>query len=118
MDIAKNTFGSRTQWERNAASFGRAVDLSDLFTLNAIPNADSQIPFKSITHTATSVMITWQSQPGLAYRVQWKNQLSDGVWQTITPDITGTGAMLIWIDDGRKTGSVPSAERFYRITLP
>ena len=95
-----------------------AVDLSDLFTLNAIPNADSQIPFKSITHTATSATITWQSQPGLAYRVQWKNQLSDFVWQSITPDKTGTGAILTWTDDGTQTGSVPSAERFYRITLP
>ena len=97
-----------------------AMDLSDLFVLNAIPNADAQIPIKSVTHTATTatITITWQSQSGLAYRVQWKNNLTDATWLSITPDITGTGGILSWTDNGSQTGTVPSVQRYYRVTIP
>ena len=95
-----------------------AIDLSDLFVLNAIPNADSQIAVTSVTHTSTTATITWQSQPGLAYRVQWKGDLVGATWQSITPDKTGTGNLLSWTDDGTQTGTVPSIQRFYRVIIP
>jgi hypothetical protein len=92
-----------------------ALDLSDLFILNAIPNADSQIPI-DIAHTSTTATITCQSQQGLTYRVQWKNNLPD-VWQTLTPDKAGTGGVLSWTDDGSQTGGFLS-QRFYRVVIP
>ncbi len=95
-----------------------AIDLSDLFVLNAIPNADSQIVVTSVTQTPTTVTITWQSQPGLAYRVQWKDNLIGATWQSITPDKTGTGGILSWTDDGTQTGTVPSIQRFYHVIIP
>jgi hypothetical protein len=94
-----------------------ALDLSDLFVLNDIPNADSQITIQQITYTPGTCTIKWQSQSGLAYRVQWKNSLSD-TWQSITPDKTGTGLILSWADDGTQTGSAPSSQRFYRVVVP
>jgi len=94
-----------------------ALDLSDLFVFDAIPNADTPIAIQQVTYTTGTCTISWQSQPGLVYRVQWKNSLNDA-WQSITPDETGTGLVLSWTDDGTQTGSAPSSQRFYRVTLP
>jgi hypothetical protein len=95
-----------------------AQDLSDLFVLNAIPGADSQIIIEEVAQTSTNFTITWQSQPGLAYRVQWKNNLGDTTWQSISPDITGNGSLESWMDDGTQTGGFGAAQRFYRVILP
>jgi hypothetical protein len=95
-----------------------AQDLSDLFVLNAIPGADSQIIIEEVAQTSTNFTITWQSQPGLIYRVQWTNDLTDTTWQSITPDISGDGNIESWTDDGTKTGGFASAQRFYRVILP
>ena len=92
-------------------------DLSDLFFPGAIPNADTPT-VDSIMKNATSVTISWQSQVGIVYQVQWKNALSDPNWQSITPDLTGTGSVIDWIDDGSQTGGFPAAARFYRVTVP
>jgi phosphatidylinositol-3-phosphatase len=94
-----------------------ALDLSDLFVFDAIPNADTPIAIRQVTYTAGTFTISWQSQPGLVYRVQWKNSLNDA-WHAIAPGETGTGLVLSWTDDGTQTGSAPSSQRFYRVTLP
>ena len=91
-------------------------DLSDLFFPGAIPNADTPI-ISSTTKTATTCTVSWASQTGVNYRVQWKNALTDPTWQTIVPDIPGTGSTINWMDDGSKTGGLP-ATRFYRVGLP
>jgi hypothetical protein len=63
-------------------------------------------------------LVAWQSQPGIPYRAQWKNALSDATWQSIVPDFTGNGSVLSWTDDGNQTGGLPAASRFYRIVVP
>jgi alpha-D-xyloside xylohydrolase len=61
--------------------------------------------------------ISWKSVEGIVYRVEWKNALTDSVWQPVPQDIVGTGGLLQWTDDGSQTGGLP-AQRFYRITVP
>jgi Bacterial TSP3 repeat len=61
--------------------------------------------------------VTWPSQLGIVYRVQWKNSLLDPMWQSITPDFTGTGSVMNWTDDGTQTGGL-SLQRFYRVEVP
>ena len=95
-----------------------AMDLSDLFVRNAIPNADSQIPINSVARSGSTATVTWQSQSGLAYQVQWKANLTDASWLSITPNITATGGILSWTDNGTQTGSAPSDHRYYRVTVP
>jgi len=95
-----------------------AMDLSDLFVLNAIPNADSQVLINSITKTPGVATVACTSQPGLAYRLQWKNNITDLTWNTVTPNKIGTGGTLSWTDDGTSTGSAPSGQRFYRVVIP
>lgn len=95
-----------------------ALDLSDLFLPGAIPNADPQIVIKSITHNVSGTTITWSTQPGFAYRVQWTNTLDGSAWQTITPDFAGTGSSVSWTDNGSQTGNGNPGQRFYRVIVP
>lgn len=97
----------------NAAT---ATDLSDLFIGNAIPNADTELTFQDITYSRAACMLSWVAQQGIAYRLQWKDDLC-GPWKSITPDEIGSGAVLSWIDDATQTGSVRAGQRFYRILI-
>ncbi|MEY2486186.1 MAG: alpha-D-xyloside xylohydrolase [Verrucomicrobiota bacterium] len=62
--------------------------------------------------------VTWSSQLGIPYRVQWKNDLLDPQWMSIVPDFVGTGDPLSWIDDNTQTGPPPDSRRFYRVEVP
>ncbi|MEY2537204.1 MAG: alpha-D-xyloside xylohydrolase [Verrucomicrobiota bacterium] len=62
--------------------------------------------------------VTWSSQMGIPYRVQWKNDLLDPQWMSIVPDFVGTGNPLSWIDDNTLTGPPPDGRRFYRVEVP
>jgi len=94
-----------------------AVDLSDLFVANAIPNADNVITLENLTYSSGSCSFAWVGQQGITYRVQWKNDLS-AIWQTVIPDKVGNGTLLSWTDDGTQTGSAPAGQRFYRVIIP
>src|SRR3954447_5578882 len=94
-----------------------ALDLSDLFVPGAIPNADPQVAIQSVSHAPSGTTITWTSQPGISYRVQWKTDADYGAWQSITPDIAGTGSTLNWTDNGSQTGGVNAPHRFYRVAV-
>jgi alpha-D-xyloside xylohydrolase len=82
-------------------------------------NSQSTFTIQSVTpQGAGGFLITWPSQLGIVYRVQWKDALTDLGWQSITPDFTGTGAAQNWTDDGSQTGGLPDTSRFYRIAVP
>ncbi len=91
-------------------------DLSDLFQPGTIRNADTPT-VSSFTKNATSATISWLSQTGVTYRVEWKDSLTDSTWQAISPDFAGTGATTNWTDDGSQTGGFTPA-RIYRLALP
>jgi hypothetical protein len=61
----------------------------------------------------TGFSLSWQSQPGLIYQVQYTSDLTSGVWQTVTPSFNGTGGILNWTDPYPISGSM-----FYRINIP
>lgn len=94
-----------------------ALDLSDLFLPGALPNGDPQLFNQGVNHTTSGTTIRWTSQPGITYRCQWKNNLTD-VWQLITTTFAGTGSTVSWTDDGTQTGGLPGAQRFYRVIVP
>lgn len=70
----------------------------------------------SIARETNGFSLSWPSQTGLVYRVEWKGALNDSIWQAITPDFPGTGSTLRWVDDGSQTGGVPT-KRFYRLIV-
>ena len=56
--------------------------------------------------------ITWVSQPGRTYRVQWKAQLTDPVWNDLLPEVVATSGISV------KTQNVGAATgRVYRVLL-
>jgi hypothetical protein len=82
----------------------------------------SRLTVQTVTSQAvgnqTSVTLNWQSQPGIVYRLQWKNSMTDPAWTSISPDLVGDGSMLQWTDNGSQTAALPAATRFYRIAVP
>ncbi|MDB6147416.1 MAG: hypothetical protein JWO45_1080 [Spartobacteria bacterium] len=80
------------------------------------PNSNLARP--SVASDLSGVQLTWFSELGIPYRVQWKNDLLDPQWMSIVPDFSGTGNPLTWTDDGSQTGGLPIGQRFYRIAVP
>ncbi len=53
--------------------------------------------------------LTWSSVPGQTYRVQFKDQLTDAVWQDLLPDVTATSVTASTTDTASAT------QRYYRV---
>jgi hypothetical protein len=62
--------------------------------------------------------ISWFGVMGLSYHVQWKSDLSDVYWTTITNGLIGANATLNWTDDGTQTAPLSEPVRFYQISIP
>jgi hypothetical protein len=79
----------------------------------------SKIAISSVTSQpgGGGFVVSWPSQLGIPYRVQWKNALTDPTWMSITPDFTGNGSTMSFTDDGTQTGDL-TLQKFYRIAVP
>jgi hypothetical protein len=62
--------------------------------------------------------ISWFGSMGLSYHVQWKSDLTEENWTTVTNGQIGADAVLNWTDDGTETAPLSGTPRFYRITIP
>jgi D-alanyl-D-alanine carboxypeptidase len=63
--------------------------------------------------SSNTITLTWTASAGLTYRVQYKNGLSDALWQTLGSDVTSTNTTASKTD----TISGGAPQRFYRILL-
>jgi len=63
------------------------------------------------THVGANINISFQSQNGFSYQVQWKNNLTDVSWTSLNSPITGDGTI--------KSVSDPASgsSRFYRVSI-
>jgi hypothetical protein len=59
------------------------------------------------------VHLTWNTTDGLTYRVEYKDDLNELLWQTIQPPISGNGSSYTFVDV--TATNVP--QRFYRVTV-
>ncbi len=59
-----------------------------------------------------AAVLTWSSVAGTTYRVQYKTNVTDAVWQTISPDILASGSTL------SVTNQPLAQRRFFRVTMP
>jgi alpha-D-xyloside xylohydrolase len=94
------------------------TNLQEYFAGTNPNDPQSNFAIQSVTGQGNAFLVSWESQAGIVYRVQWKNALTDPGWQSITPDFTGTGSIMNWSDDGSQTGGFPAMARFYRVTIP
>ena len=65
----------------------------------------------SIEVTGVNVTLTFTTQPGLRYRVQFKDGLSDAAWTDLPDDVTAIGST------STKRDSNHGAQRFYQVQV-
>lgn len=68
--------------------------------------------FTGITRNGPAVTLAWQTAAGQAYRIEYKNDLSEQVWQVFPDVISGDGGPAMFIDD-----MATAPQRFYRIRV-
>ena len=64
--------------------------------------------------------LRFPTQRDRAYRIHFTNDLTVP-FTSLTPDLAGTGAEVVWTDDGSQTGGTSAPQRFYKVevrTLP
>jgi hypothetical protein len=66
---------------------------------------------RSPLSSSNAISFVWDSLPGRAYRVQYKNALDEAQWIDLTSDIAATGETL------SVTNVSPTLQRFYRVQL-
>lgn len=94
-----------------------------IFLSIALPaHADPSFEVKSVTSFVdTGIMLTWNSEPGALYEVQFSEDLAAGSWKTLYPDMPSVGISTFWTDAGDFAAmpEIPRPElaprRFYRI---
>ena len=102
----------------NIDSDGDGLTNAQEYLAGTNPNdPTSTFTIQSVTNRGNGFLVNWPSVTGISYQVQWKNLLTDPMWQTITPYFGGTRSNLSFLDDGSQTGGYPAASRFYRIII-
>lgn len=76
---------------------------------NAPPPGAGIIRITDVTAADGQVQLTWATQPGLVYRVEFRRDLIAGSWQRLA-DLAATGALTSLVD-----AVGPDSQRFYRI---
>lgn len=82
----------------------------DIFALG-LYSANPEPPFNVTMLSPVSgyPLMTWPAVPGRGYQVQFKNNLTDANWQSLTGNVTILG------NDGFATDLAPAPQRFYRV---
>jgi hypothetical protein len=75
------------------------------------PGTIVNLPRTSITPTNNGFAISWVNQPNWSYTVQYKTNLTDPAWTTLTTVTSDSSAVFTTVD------STTSTQRFYRVGL-
>ena len=82
-----------------------------VFASVSVGNAGPAI-IVSANRMGNSLVLTWNSQAGVSYHVQFRNSLANG-WSSLAGPIIASGSTVTWTDS-----NPPAPQRFYRITSP
>jgi hypothetical protein len=74
--------------------------------------AGNSVALSSVQMSGGSPSFTWASGLNAAYRVFYKNNLTDPAWLVAGPDVAATGATTTWTD----TNNANATQRFYVVT--
>jgi len=68
--------------------------------------------FQAITLTNGTLSLTWSTEPGVSYQLQYLSDLNSTNWTTLDDPVTGVGGTVTAIDSVTK-----GSQRFYRLVL-
>jgi hypothetical protein len=90
-----------------------ATEVQALYTAGSSGKCLTPIYIASVNRSGSNVNLSWLSQKGMTYRVQYRNDLASGTWTDCVPpgDITGAGSSTSAVVP------VTSANQFYRIKM-
>lgn len=113
--VAGKTFSiSRAATPGNHLQYGFALFGLDNAPTNVLTQGAALVsillPTVSATRSGTNSSLTFPTVIGHNYTVQYKNNLTDGTWQTLST-VSGTGASLTVTD------STGVTQRFYRLSI-
>lgn len=77
----------------------------------AVPSTPIAVQIARLAGSAQQCRITWASQPGGQYQVQYKESLTDSAWSNLGPWVTATGAATALVDPLQAGRNL----RFYRV---
>ena len=107
-------------WIPSGPSGPMTNSITVFVTDNGNPNRNDSKTFNVIatdlnvgpmTLTTNGTALSWSALPGLTYRLQYKNDLSDVLWTDVPGDVLATNTLALKLD----AGSATNAARFYRI---
>jgi outer membrane protein assembly factor BamB len=107
-------------WTPTSSAIGSTNLITVTVTDDGSPNLSSSASFTlivvepplidSILSTEAGVELTWVAIPGRSYRVQWKLNLEDSVWNDLSGDVQAQSGVATKVDN-----SAAGQARFYRV---
>jgi D-alanyl-D-alanine carboxypeptidase len=93
-------------------SFTRTAYMSDVLRFFNVLDAP-QLLAPQINPAGSNLTLAWSGSVGLRYRVQYKTNLTDSLWQNLPGDVVATNLPITKLD------SLPTgpSQRFYRVML-
>jgi DNA-binding beta-propeller fold protein YncE len=71
----------------------------------------SDLSASTLAISTNGIIINWSAIPGLTYRIQFKNNLTDPAWTDLSGDVQATNTVALKLDTPAST----NVSRFYRI---
>ena len=108
-------------WLTSDADVGSTNNITVRVTDNGVPPLSDAKPFSiavlarptvvDATVSSGNFTLTWSAIPGQKYRVQFKDDLNDPMWNDLVPDVTAS------LNSATKSDSLSATQRFYRVLV-
>jgi alpha-D-xyloside xylohydrolase len=118
----QNFFGDATETNEFSCATcdfdGDGMTNFEEFRAGTAPNNTASAFFvQTASASGGQFSISWPSQPGIPYRVLWKDEMRDDVlWQTNNAEFVGDGTVLNW--DDPEAADSPTGQRYYKVIVP
>lgn len=84
----------------------------DNFSFSATTQPVTSIPPVTVQSSGNNISLNWSTVPGAVYAVQYKNNLTDPTWTTISSNQIGAGVPLSF-----SANTATNTQRFYRVII-
>lgn len=123
LDAAIDVITGVFTWTVPATEAATTNHISVLVTDDGEPPLSDSVTFAVVVEpppaleaalvSGNTLVLTWSAISNTTYRIQFKNDLADGQWQALEPDITATNSAATASDAALENG----LQRFYRVLV-